>query len=723
MKVCQSYRIGRCQILPQEYAIQFSDSEKQSLQPKIIEVLNYLALHYPRIIPRDELIENIWLGNAYVGEKALTNTIWHLRQNLNAATDETDVIETIRKVGYRLLVEPEFDTEADHAHKSADESTPKPSLENKAELPAGHRHVLNNMQRTWKDFIPHYLIVLTIVFSFGYFYENSQKISAPEIEKITKAPGSELFASPSPDGRYVVYRWHKTDDSKNLYMQDTHQPELKAKQLTFDRESEKLSVWDQTGKYLFFARRGTNFCDLIKLNVTTGQEKKLTDCPAEGGYYYLDISPDNNTLAFHGHLAPAKDAGVYFLALNNDIAKPIRFSCSDNCGYRDRDMAFAPDGEHIAVSRRFNRFDENIFLVNINTKEEIQLTEGEEDIVGFTWHPSGDYLVYATQRADVRAGFILNIHNKEITKLGIEGFSYPEIAKQSGQLYYQQRKEKYYIASIQLDDKIAASPFPVIQSDYNHHYPDYSAVSKKIAYVSNESGFYELWQSDINGEEREQLTYLNKSIRYPKWSHDGTKIAFLGPAENGAGDKLYVFDTVTKKLSVVESPYNRHNHPSWSFDDSAIISSAFNVEYEDLYQFSLADGTTKRLTTDGAFYGIMISPTTLLYTKDAEYGLWQKELDENSPSTKKVSAKIFRTLYSWNYQDGGVYFRTNKNGNHHISYYDFSTKDLTPIVRLPARTFKSYGALSLIPESKTLLFTSALYPQSDIKRLSHPLLH
>ena len=84
MKFNQAFTIGNCQIIPIEYAIKFDEHEKQSLQPKFIEVLCYLAEHYPRVIPREELIENVWAGNIYVGEKALTNAIWHLRQNLKS---------------------------------------------------------------------------------------------------------------------------------------------------------------------------------------------------------------------------------------------------------------------------------------------------------------------------------------------------------------------------------------------------------------------------------------------------------------------------------------------------------------------------------------------------------------------------------------------------------------------------------------------------------------
>ena len=100
-------------------------------------------------------------------------------------------------------------------------------------------------------------------------------------------------------------------------------------------------------------------------------------------------------------------------------------------------------------------------------------------------------------------------------------------------MFYQQRGEHYHIASLQLNDKFATAPFPVLQSDFNHHYPHYSSIAKRIAYVSNESGYYELWTANQLGSDRKQLTNLKQSIRYPHWSHDGTKIAFCSSYPGG----------------------------------------------------------------------------------------------------------------------------------------------------------------------------------------------
>jgi len=714
MKLDQTFKIGKFRVIPIEYAIQLAGQDKKSLQPKFIEVLCYLAQHFPRVIPREELIENIWAGNAYVGEKALTNAIWHLRQNLKTDENPVETIETIRKVGYRLLVAPEYyknTLEQSHRQENSTQQTPLSVT----------KHLLTAL--TSRNIIIYtLLLLLSGLFTWQYYFV-SQPIQFPRIKQITKEPGSELFVAPSPDGRYVVYKWLHPDKASDLFLHDNFHPKLPAKQLTFDDDEEGISVWSNDGDYLYYARvnKQKSYCVITQLKVETQQIRDITTCPVTNGYHYIDISPNDDILAFHDHKAPADESGIYFISLAEKNAKPIRFSCSKDCGYRERDMAFSPDGKTIAVTRRTNRFSENIYLVNIESKIAEQLTEGEEDIVGFTWQPDGNRIIYGTQRADVRNGYIIDIANKNIQPLNIEAFSYPAFAKHSAELFYQQRGEKYHIASLKLHDSIAASPFPVIQSDFNHHYPHYSANSKRIAYVSNESGFYELWTSDKQGGNRKQLTNLQQTIRYPRWSHDGSKVAFLAPVEFEEGDKIYVFDIKSQKLSIVPSQYKKHNRPSWSYDDSAIISAIYTNEYTDLHQINLTDGTIKRLTFDGGRYGLMTSPTTLLYTRIKD-GLWQQDITKKVQPLIKVSGKTFNATYTWSLADNGVYYLHNTEDSHQISFFDFTSQEQLPIIRLPLMTFAKYGGLTFVPELNKLLFTASHFPQANIKKLSHPLI-
>ena len=113
MNTTHSFIIGEYTVIPEENSIRLADNEKMLVQAKIMEVLGYLANSYPRLVSRSELIDSIWSGNYPVGEKTLTNAIWRLRQILKQNTDSH--IETVRKSGYRLLIQPEYINNTEHS--------------------------------------------------------------------------------------------------------------------------------------------------------------------------------------------------------------------------------------------------------------------------------------------------------------------------------------------------------------------------------------------------------------------------------------------------------------------------------------------------------------------------------------------------------------------------------------------------------------------------------
>lgn len=726
MKFEQSYTIGSCCILPAEFAIEFEGGEKESLQPKFVEVLNYLAENYPKIIPREELIEHVWQGNTYVGEKALTNTIWHLRKKLNNKVHSTEVIGTVRKVGYRLLVEPQLTVTAQEkiVHLS-----PQTTANIKPENSVG---VAITGFSSFKVYIVLFLsFVMALAIAYYVWTANPplplpEKLSPIQTPKpmawkamtMTKLPGAERYVSPSSDGRYFIFQWFKPDGSRRLYLQDAKQLNIQPAPLTQGSELQTLSVWGDSGENIYFASLSNKQCHIVKKNLMTHVEEIIAQCAKGRNYSYGDISPDGKTLAFTGHREPEDDSGIYFIALDEGHAKPIRFSCANNCGYKDRDFSFAPDGKHIAVSRRFNRFNENIFLVNLENKSSIALTEGEEDIVGLTWLPDGEHLIYATQLADVRKGVVLNIKTRQKQSINLEGFSFPSVAKNTGELYFQQHREEYFIAQISTKEGAATSPFPVIQSEFNHHFPHYSPLANKLAYVSNESGHYELWSGDSDGQNRQQLTRLENTVRYPRWSHDGKKIAFLAASNNRSRDVVYIYDLDKQSLSPLKTTFEVLGRPTWSMDDKAIISAASKGDSTDLFWFSLGSNKVKRLTNDGGRYGVMTSPNILLYT-NLKDGLWQKNIESSGLSINKISRDIFTTLYSWDAQPDGVYFRKNEKDYVQLSFYDFGLATVNPLLKIPKRTFESYGVLTYIPRASQLLFTFTHFPQSDIKKVDY----
>ena len=706
MKIRQTYKLGNCIVYPHEFAIQFGYSEKQSLQPRWIEVLNYLVENHPRIIPREELIDKIWNGNSYVGEKSLTNVIWNLRNSFKKEGEDQLIIETIRKAGYRLLVEPI-------------------SIEPEVNSTTGNPLSKYN-DSSVKRFLTIFssLLVLMIIFYWLYL-EDKVEVEQVFVETVTSDPGEELYVSVSPNGRFIVYRMTNQDDSVNLYMKDLQQPDVQPRQLTFDDAIERHSVWSHDGNYLFFAREDTRkkFCDYIQLDITSLFEKKVAACPLGSKHNYLDISLDDKILAFHSKDNHSEESGIYFLDLMAKNTKPVRFSCAVDCEYKDRDMAFSPDGKRLAVTRRFSRYSEDIYIVGIATGETQRITEGIEDVRGLSWHSDNLHLVYGDRKSGIRTGYWLNTKTKEKKSLSVEGFSFPAFNRIDNSLFYQKRLRKYQIKSLSLNQTIASSPEPILLSNFSQRQPNYSSISKQIAYVSNETGVYEIWLSNKQGKERIQLTNIGVNISFPRWSHDGKKLVFLAPFDDEVGLKIYTIDVATKKVMLLNSPYQDHDRPTWSTNDDAIISAVSIVDETDLHLISINTGRVERLTFDGGQFGIMTDKNKLIYSR-SKGGLWQKSMSSppvESPASVIISRRRMKEKYFWAATDNGIYYQEKIRHGQQINFFDYASEETRPIAKFPSKTFSYTSPLIVVQEDNKLIFSVTEYEQSDIKKLQHPL--
>ena len=72
------------------------------LEPRVMDLLVYLAHHQGEVLSRETLIDGVW-QTQFVGEAALRNAVAALRRALGDSADSPGYIETITKRGYRLI--------------------------------------------------------------------------------------------------------------------------------------------------------------------------------------------------------------------------------------------------------------------------------------------------------------------------------------------------------------------------------------------------------------------------------------------------------------------------------------------------------------------------------------------------------------------------------------------------------------------------------------------
>ncbi|HMB72634.1 MAG TPA: winged helix-turn-helix domain-containing protein [Gammaproteobacteria bacterium] len=97
------FRVADWAVDPQRCLISRGD-ESVKLEPKVMDLLVYLASSPGRVHARDELLEQVWRGTV-VSDEALTNAIIKLRKAFGDDARHPRVVETLSKRGYRLVAD------------------------------------------------------------------------------------------------------------------------------------------------------------------------------------------------------------------------------------------------------------------------------------------------------------------------------------------------------------------------------------------------------------------------------------------------------------------------------------------------------------------------------------------------------------------------------------------------------------------------------------------
>ena len=131
--------------------------------------------------------------------------------------------------------------------------------------------------------------------------------------------------------------------------------------------------------------------------------------------------------------------------------------------------------------------------------------------------------------------------------------------------------------------------------------PSWSPDSKKVAYVSFESGMAKVYIQDIASGERELSIKNPYQISSPSWSPDG-KFLSLTMYQDGNAE-IYILNLKNKNLTRLTKHYSIDTESSWSPKGSKIIFTSGRSGSPQLYELDLrrSNAKPKRLTFDGNY--------------------------------------------------------------------------------------------------------------------------
>lgn len=111
----QNVQLLDCTLLPDENSIQ-KHKQKIKLEPKVFQVLFYLAQQQGLVVSRQTLLEQVW-PNRVLTDDAINRCIFQIRKCLKQLNTEVQII-THAKSGYQLLLPPPLQLKANNCRQS-----------------------------------------------------------------------------------------------------------------------------------------------------------------------------------------------------------------------------------------------------------------------------------------------------------------------------------------------------------------------------------------------------------------------------------------------------------------------------------------------------------------------------------------------------------------------------------------------------------------------------
>ena len=214
------------------------------------------------------------------------------------------------------------------------------------------------------------------------------------------------------------------------------------------------------------------------------------------------------------------------------------------------------------------------------------------------------YEVYDIKKGlKIRSSTVFGIPNKirQLAHYVTDGI-YEEITGIKGiaatKILYVTQNDKYSLVVADSDGEneqiLLESSEPIIS-------PSWSPDSKKVAYVSFETGTAKVFIQNIATGEREVVVENSSQISSPAWSPDGRFLSLTLYQDGNA--EIYILNLSNKNLTRLTNHYSIDTESTWSPKGSKIMFTSGRSGSPQLYELDLrkSNSKPKRITFDGNY--------------------------------------------------------------------------------------------------------------------------
>jgi Tol biopolymer transport system component/DNA-binding winged helix-turn-helix (wHTH) protein len=685
------------------------------LEPKVMKVLQVLAEHPNQVVLKDELMREVW-PSTFVSDDVLTRCISMLRHIMQDSPHEPRYIQTIPKVGYRLVGE---------VHSLPDPLVPLPvshALEQGKGAAAGGDSSVDEfplMRKKLRLLTLGVVVLLVLASASGAFlWHRMNRAEAPatiHTMQFTSYPGLQSRPAFSPDGKKIAFAWAaENDKAQHIYIKALGNEALI--RLTNEQETEFSPIWSPDGQQIAYLATSSTEMGLYLTSSSPGGARRKVFTPQEPTRWEqgdLSWSPDGKSLILADHFGSEPHSSIYRVDLETLRTSSLT---TPPVGWEgDMSPAYSPDGTRIAFIRASETAVGDLYWITAAGGAVHRLTNDGRNINSFAWAADGQSLLFSSDRGGKYAlwKIRLNRTSPERLPVGTEDATQPALGK-GGLLAYTQSSALWSILRVPLaaksdsEGRVAA----LLSSTQQDSAPSFSPDGSQFAFQSWRSGSQEIWIASADGQSLRQLTsFANSLTGSPSWSSHGDQIVF----DARVSGHSHVFTIPAKGGSASQLTFGDANDivPRWSADNRTIYFRSNRGGRWQLWKMPAAGGTAQTVTSDDGMIA-QESPDGkwLYFTRGYEAGLWR--IPTSGGPVERVLDQPGAGYWGyWAVTRRGIYSLDLRQSPPAIALYDPATGRSSRIAKLD-RVPPPNSGISIQPNERALLITDKRDAESHI---------
>ncbi|HWR51654.1 MAG TPA: hypothetical protein VN428_11135 [Bryobacteraceae bacterium] len=555
----------------------------------------------------------------------------------------------------------------------------------------------------------------------GLLLTGSREAETLDAKPLTGYPGAAMQPRFSPDGRHVAYTWNgEGEDNFDIYVSPLSAG--RPLRLTSDPAGDYSPTWSPDGMKIAFLRyAGPNRASVLIVPALGGVERSVAHTQGDFSWDwsragpFLTWAPDGESLIVSGWKEPGKSNELLRIVLATGEIRGLSPRI-----LADSAPAFSPDGKTLAFSRRVSWGVSELCVLDLSASfapagEVRRLSTGSSWNTSPAWMPDGRTLVFSSGTMDSTYLARIDVRSpgpsQRLPAAGAYGW-HPSIATAPdghAHLAYTRHFESVNIWRYALGERNTAQR--LISSPHWSYEPAYSSDGKRIAFISDRTGFGEIWVADADGRNAAQWTSMKQPrLGSPRWAPDGHRIAFTAPGNQGSS--IYLIDGPGATPRLVRGS-EHSGYLAWSPDGRAIYYSSDRSGTAEIWKIAPAGGDPIRVTARGGRVpGVPPGGQYLFFLRvsgPGENHLYRMPLAEGAEE------KVLDFVDAYSVSQTGVAFKFYRPGLHPIGpllqWFDIGS-GTTERLAEPAKPLR-YG-VAVSPDSRSLLYAQADYEVTEL---------